>query len=302
MGQGRHPEQMVMDTAAPPADTATEDQAPPQETAPETAITASAPETPPAPAPETAPSAPETPDYASILAGIPEEVLREAAPIKGIVARENESIRRRTENDTTRQMARQRQEWLAKGEYASDLEGLLKNSVQSDDLGETRVALDRKGVEGFVDRVWDASVIGTRDAALKVIESQLPEGVKLAPDDIRELQELYAESTRNPAKSDDLLKAELALLKREWLNEAKADLRKEIEAEIKKDAEARAKSETIKQADEAQRESPAPTRVAGSGGAPTQFGSLADATAAYHDGDITHEQFKAERKRFGLKD
>jgi hypothetical protein len=293
---------MVMDTAASPAETAIEEQAPPQETAPETAITASVPETPPEPAPETAPSVPETPDYASILSSLKAEDLRELAPVKDLLARENESIRRRTENDTAKTMARQRQEWLAKGEYATDLEGLLKNSVHSDDLGETRVALDRKGVESFVDKVWDASVLGTINATLKVIESQLPDGVKIAPDDLRNLQDLYAESMKNPAKSQDLLSAELSLLKKEWLNAAKPALRKEIEAEIKKDAEARAKSETIKQADDAQRETPSPTRISGSGGAPTSFDSLTAATAAYHDGEITHDQFKAERKRFGVKD
>ena len=292
---------MVMDTAAAPVDTAALEEAPPLD-APETA-SSFAPETTPAPAaPETVTPEPEKPDLASLLGSLKHEELRELAPIKDLVARENESVRRKTENEAAKLNAQARQEWLAKGDYARDLDGILRKSVHTNDLGEINMNLDRNGVESFVDKVWGASTLGTLNAALTVIEAQMPEGVTLDPADLRTLQDLYAESMKNPVKSQELLVAEIGVLKKVWLESAKSDLRKEIEADIRKEAEAAVKSASIREADEAQRESPSPTRVTGSGGAPTAYASLTAATAAYHDGDITHDQFKAERKRFGMKD
>ena len=292
---------MVMDTAAPPVETAAVDEAPPP-SAPETAPS-DAPETTPVPvAPETVTPGPETPDLAALLKGLKDEDLEQLEPVKWLIDRKSESARRKAENDSAKTVAAQRQEWLAKGDYARDLEGILRSSAKTNDLGELDLQLNLDGVESFVDKVWGASTLGTMNAALSVIESQLPEGVTIDPADLRNLQNLYAESVKSPAKSQELLLAEMGVLKKAWLEEAKPALRKEIEADLKKQAELAAKSASIREADEAQRESPTPTRVAGNTGAPTSYETMAAADAAFHDGDINLDRYKAERKRFGVKD
>lgn len=291
-----------MDTAVAPEDTAVVEQAPPPIEATETAETPAATETEPIAATETESSAPAAPDVASLLSSMREDELESLDPIKGLLARKQESARQKAENETARKIAQERQQWLQQGEYAADLESVLRSAVEMDDLGNPRVNLSRQNIESFVDKLWGASVHGTLNATLSVIEGSLPAGVQMQAEDIRQLQELYGETVKNPAKGADLLKAELSVLRKAWIAEERTSLRKEIEAELRKEAAAQQKSAAIRDADEAQTETPTPTRGIGSQGAPRSFESLAEADAAFNAGEIDMNTYKNERKRFGRKD
>jgi len=294
---------VTMDTAEAPEATAVTEQAPPQDiTATETADVQAATETEPVAQTETETSAPAAPDVASILSGLREEELEALDPIKGLLARKQESARQKAENETARRIAHERQEWLQKGEYAADLEGILRSSVEADDFGNTKVNLNRQHIESFIDKTWDASVIGALNATLSVIEGSIPAGVQMSAEDIRNLQELYGNAVKSPAKAADLLKAELGVLRKSWLAEARTELRKEVEAELRKEAQAVQKSVAIREADDAQAETPTPTRGVGTQATARSFQSMTEADAAYAAGDIDHETYKNERKRFGRKD
>ena len=75
-----------------------------------------------------------------------------------------------------------------------------------------------------------------------------------------------------------------------------AKLRSEIETQVRAEME----TKRMKEAEDARAKASSPTR-AGNAPASPVYETLAAAAAAYNSGELSHEAFRAERKRFGIR-
>lgn len=286
-------------TAAPAADTAATEPAPPQEApatetaapqATETASTAAT-ETDTSPSPATPPDP---------FADLDEDALRNHPRVKDILARDGESIRQRSQREAGEQRARAERDWARKGEFVGDLTGLLQRGARVGDDGSLQVDLDRKGLTEITGRLLNVATMASVDALSAVVDASLPEGFTLTKEETDALRESYAAFQADPGQARDFVSAQLDLFKRAAVADAEAEIRKDERAKARKEFAAEQEVAGRREADAANREGGGPTRVDGGAAGGPNIQTMADADGAYADGSIDLARYKGFRKQFGL--
>ena len=249
----------TLDTAAPEAavtaDPATE--APPSVETPESAEVES-PETGQIDAPET--EAPKNP-----LDDLDEDSLLEHPKVKDILARREESARRKAEHEASTRKAASDIDWAKKQGFVNDFADILRGSITQGEDGP-QLRLDPKRIDEVTGRLWETNVLGTIGAVSQVVHNRLGDDYRFTPEDNKRLSEGYAEFTSNPSgKAMDYLSTLLDVVGKAAVEAATPQLRKDIEKAVRKDFETKAEADSRQRAETAARNGGSPTNLTGDG-------------------------------------
>lgn len=214
-------------------------EAPPEETQPETTET-------PVPETETAEATPETEAPADPLASIDPDVLFNHPAVKDRLARENESVRRRSERETEQRIQDARSSWVATGQAFQDVHAALAE-------GNIQQAQNMLGA-ALANRDWQAVNVIDRIARSKL------EGAKVSTEDIDRLDAALNAAQRGTGTLDAYAETLLDVRAKAY---AETTLAPQIEARIRKEmaqsAKAAQQTQKVQQAEATNAEAGRPT-------------------------------------------
>ena len=237
----------------------------------------------------------------SPLAGLDEAALDDLPEVKARIeraraeaSREAEQAvveaRRSTEAEVGERHRAELRQWSVQRQYADQLEQLAKESLTS---GED---LSRPGIQEIVGRLYmDAGSLFDESYGEYMLSSlpkdyRIPASTQKAIDGARRALVL-----REPNARVDLWSA---------ITNAAAEAKSEVitaglRAEVEKEVRAEMETTRLKEAEAARAKAGSPTRTGDV--SPSGFVTYAAAAAARNAGEITAEQFRTERARFGVE-
>lgn len=233
----------------------------------------------------------EAPDISAMLAGLDEDSLQELEPVKGLIARREESVRQRTEAQAARDRRVAEQEWLQRGTYETDLREIASLQGEGDDRS---IAFDSEKLQSFVGRIMSASQDLGREELSGVINQRL-NGVQVPYERIDQLQGLADQVRAGQASRDDFTNAQLDLVRD---IEAESLATEKFEA-WKKDfiseQEQRTQVEQRRQTDQDRRDNDSATRgIEGSSG--QMFTTQREVEAAHAHDELPTSEYAAMRR------
>ena len=249
---------------------------------PEPVREAEVPETEPAAAPETVETGP---DHAALLGDLDEDALSELGPVKDLLARREESMRRRTEVDSARQASQLRREELV-GDEATKA---IRQGFSVGDAGELQI--DDEAVAGGVAGIFAGSV----DLAVRtlggIVDETVPKDFPIEREAAQDLQQALTAFEQNPTTgAGSLIRQYVSLSNRAAVAAAREEMRVEVEKDVRKDYEAKATVDERRRADDAQAASPGPTRgVQGTAG--NAWSSQSQMDRAHRRDEITTSEY-----------
>lgn len=282
--------QVVEDTAVEeqPENAAPVEDAQPQEIAPET------PEQE-APEPEGEP-APETESRPS-LADFDDDTLRSderiQALIKDQLAREQESNRRKTEQETMKRLRQQVEHQVNSGQWLNTIQGALETKVNQlrkkiedgENLDSRDLMFDSQSIQDAANSVYWRQIYRGLDAWNETLLSTLPKDAKFSTETTENLTTLSQRVGAGDVQAiAPLMQAQLSAYREALEQELEPQLRKKFEAERKKEEEAAKKTSAQRAADAARQAVPEPSGTGGSsvsGRTPDQI--LDDPSASWDD-------------------
>ena len=288
-------------TAAPPEDTAAPVVAEPPAEQPEiSAPTTDAPET------VSSGDAPETevpPTGADPFADLDDDSLRSHERVQKLVkdeaARQAESERRKSQNETARREAQRKQQYFRSAEYVGELGELLRSSARVGDDAELQISLDSRKLAAMADRVWEGASLSTYEALDAVYREQLPSDYRVPREAAERLESIRDDIYGGRKTVEDLITARLDVLREAWREQDREGDRKSIRKELRSEFEQNARNAQTKAADQKRQAEPSPTN-AGSAAGGLSIGSMDEADAAYASGALSHAEYKQFREQHGI--
>ena len=234
-------------------------------------------------APETVPAAPAPPDLNTLLRDLPDEEFEKLDR----VSRRTEAARRQADAQARRQQAVANTEWVASGEFVSD----LHKAIEIDDAGNPR--LNTQQITPTIGKLNSAIAHLVMSQLGNVIGEKIPADYALPLADLNRLEEAKTAFSTDPRNVAPLANEWIAIRERLAVEAAKPQLRKDIEKEVRAEFEARAKTAATRAADEARATQPAPTRVAGGPG--RSWSSQVEISTAHANGELTTAEVRELR-------
>lgn len=258
------------------------DNAPVQEAAP---LAETPPETPPveqSPEPELQP-APETkPDYATLLADAQEKELLETPRLKDILARREESIRRRTEEALKREASNNES-------VQAVLSNMLEKAVESGDPAEYR-------------RLAGQALLWNRQYQLAELARELPDALLRSyqiPVDVREKALEIRESNPSSPNWDGYVTTLIDGAVAQKVDELRKDDESRVAKAIADGVAAELRARQVEAAPRLQTP-PVTPQGAAPGAVGNAISSMAEADRAFNEDRISFTDYKKFREQFGL--
>lgn len=279
----------TLDTAAPEAAVTAD----PVTEAPPSDLTVETPETAEVESPETVeqPEAPETEAPRNPLDDLDEDSLLEHPKVKDILARREESARRKAEHEANTRKAAEDLQWTQARGYVNDLADVLRGSIAEDEDGKAVMRLDPSKVEGIINRVWATNVRGSVGVMAKLVHDERLSDFKFSSEDTKRLQDAYADFNADPVEGGiGYFRTLLDLTGKAAVEAATPDLRKAIEKDIRKEFETKAEADSRQKAEATARNGGSPTNLTGDG--PTHRSDAQLIEIAGSGGSLSAEEWK----------
>jgi len=258
-------EEQQVDTAVEAPET------PPEETLPETEGE-SAPETEPTPEPE-------TPDIEALLSNLDESDLRKISKVSELLESDGNRRRREAESATARKIAQERNEWVQKGGYTSDLQTLLTEAAASADE-DGKISLESDKVDAVASKMWEALSLGAFQRSANAIDATLPDGATFTAEQVTSLEEIRDGVLAGRLQPEDLLTARAEMIVNARVEAMRSEIVEQERSAAQKRMEAELTSERARITEQVRGEQPAPTKTNGT--APGRsFQTQADVNRAF---------------------
>lgn len=241
------------------------------------------PETEPATSPETA--AADAPDIAALLGDLSAEELQELGPVKDVLARSAESVRRTTEADGARLASQQRRQALVGDEATTALR--LAFTVGAD--GEPKI--DDEALGAGVNSIFTGSVdVAVRTVGL-IVDDSVPKDFPMTREDAERFQGALTAFEKDPTGgAENLIREYVGISNRAAVAAAEGEMRTELTKDIRKEFEDAATVADRTRVETAQENERAPTR--GVTGAPaTGWATRAQIDKAHARDEITTDEY-----------
>ena len=238
-----------------------------------------------APPAEDAPPGPEVPaapvpyipspeELAAALSGLGDDELEKLAPVTSLVARKNESVRRKTEHEAATKRYTEEQQYAGSDAVISDLTEIARAAAENaDEYG--RPVVDPKSVGKATTAVLARGVAVGINMLSQLLEEQSGADftlTKAETDGIAAAQVLYH---RNPLDPTPLYRAFMSPFVRSQTEVQRAELRAELTPVIRREEQDRIRAATAAAAGES-RTATAPTAL--NGASPSTAPARADMT------------------------
>lgn len=240
------------------------------------------PEIPETPAPETPEAEPETesPPVRSID-DYSEDELREHPKFKDLLARNEESIRRKSENEATKRMAAQQAKVVARDSIANTIGGLL-NAVRQFGEDNPGQQIDPNWIQQQAMQIANAAsghyFRETSDLFSGLLASKTPQEHKFTAEQMTKLQSLHEDVQAGRVHPLDLYDYRLDLLAEAKVAAQLPKLKQEWEKEYRAAEKARAETNSLRTNDAQRGSQPRPT-TGGSASAPVDARSILDSAS-----------------------
>ena len=268
------------DTAAPEVGNAAPQTTQPVEAPPDQSAEI-APESATIAAPETV-EAPSLPD----LAGFSDDQLREHPAFKSLLSREQESARRRHEDEQSAALRTQRVQFMQSKGYSEQVKAAARNENGA-------LVFDEEALEKAADDFYAGSQTYHMADLNTVVNERLGD-YRVTPEEMRKFTEASKRFDQNPTKTAEFAGVLFEIAEAAAVERAKPELRKEIEREVRHEFEQAAEAERRRQAGETRNGNSGPTR--GLSGSPaTSWSTQLEIDIAHVNGDLTTAQLRALR-------
>ncbi|MCR4376071.1 MAG: hypothetical protein NUW22_14605 [Acidobacteria bacterium] len=247
-----------------------------------------------APEPEAQPDPiPEGPNYEELLAALGDDALRELGPVKSLVARESESMRRKTERAAAAESFTATQQYAGSEAVLNELADAAREAAENlDDYGRPTVSPEK--ISKASNAVLARGVAVGVNMLSRYLEEQAGETFTLTKAEQEQIEAAQVLYHQKPLDPTPLFRSWLVPFGRAQQEALREQIRTELTPEIRREEQERIKAAAAEAAGEARAGAPSPTPLNGASPSmaapPADLKSFIGISAALRRGQINDEQ------------